>query len=407
MTLLRSICIAGLVLSLVPMPAQNSRQQAKELFDRARTEDNDRARQVQDYCQAAQLDPKEKKYSDTCNSYRTGLIHDDTAFLASAISLYKSHDMDRAESMARQVTNYDPKLSGQAKVILDAIKNGRLQAQSQLQSQLLSQVKAAWDKGDFNAVTALSQKITSPDLKAAANTYLNNVSLYNGYVDQANKLQTDNPQGAIKQLQMAVALNQNGPGNLASKIAALQQAMAAKKPPPPPPPNTAPKTAPESSAEIAKKVSKLLADAQNAEKQGKSSDALSDYAMILKLQPGNHEAQSSTARLEQAIKNDPAAAMNELKSAIRYFYQGQFDDARRALMDYLESPQTAQNPGVADFYLGATLIERSVLRTPRAKWQGPSPDALAAFKAARKANYSPVRAYVSPALLKIWDSTGP
>jgi hypothetical protein len=76
-------------------------------------------------------------------------------------------------------------------------------------------------------------------------------------------------------------------------------------------------------------------------------------------------------------------------------------------MDYLESPQTAQNPGVADFYLGATLIERSILRTPRAQWHGPSPEALAAFKAARKANYSPVRAYVSPALLKIWDSTAP
>jgi hypothetical protein len=75
-------------------------------------------------------------------------------------------------------------------------------------------------------------------------------------------------------------------------------------------------------------------------------------------------------------------------------------------MDYLESPQTAQNPGVADFYLGATMIERSILRTPRAQWQGPSLDALAAFKAARKANYSPVREYISPALLKIWDSTG-
>jgi hypothetical protein len=405
MTLLRSICIVCLLLSGMPTPAQNSKQQAKELFDRARTEDNDRARQVQDYCQAAQLDPKEKKYSDTCNNYRGGLIHDDTAFLASAISLYKNHDMDRAESMARQVTNYDPKLSGQAKVILDAIKNDRLQSQSQLQSQLLSQVKAAWDKGDFNAVTTLSQKITNPDLKTNANTYVNNVSLYNGYVDQADKLQKDNPQGAVKQLQMAVALNQNGPGNLAAKIAALQQSIAAKKPPPPP--TTTPKSAPDSSAEIARKVNKLLADARNAEKQGNSPDALSDYAMVLKIQPGNQEAQSSTARLEQAIKSDPAAAMNELKSAIRYFYQGQFDDARRALMDYLESPQTAQNPGVADFYLGATLIERSILRTPRAQWHGPSPEALAAFKAARKANYSPVRAYVSPALLKIWDSTAP
>ena len=33
-------------------------------------------------------------------------------------------------------------------------------------------------------------------------------------------------------------------------------------------------------------------------------------------------------------------------------------------MNYLESPQTARNPGVADFYLGATLIERSMLANP-------------------------------------------
>jgi hypothetical protein len=153
-------------------------------------------------------------------------------------------------------------------------------------------------------------------------------------------------------------------------------------------------------------VSKLLGDARDAEKQGNQQDALSDYAMVLKLQPGNQDAQTSTDRIQQAIQNDPAAAKKELASAIRYFYHSQFDDARRTLMNYLESPQTAKNPGVADFYLGATLIERSMLQNPRAKWPGPSPDALSAFQAARKANYNPVRTYVSPALLKIWDSTG-
>jgi hypothetical protein len=127
---------------------------------------------------------------------------------------------------------------------------------------------------------------------------------------------------------------------------------------------------------------------------------------VLKLQPGNQDAQSNTARIEQTIKSDPAAAKKELVSAIRYFYLSQFDDAQRSLLDYLESPQTAQNPGVADFYLGATLLEQSILTTPKAQWKGASPEAISAFKKARTENYSPARAYVSPTLLKVWDSTG-
>jgi tetratricopeptide (TPR) repeat protein len=210
-----------------------------------------------------------------------------------------------------------------------------------------------------------------------------------------------NPQEAIRQLTLAKNLNPNGPDDPSGKIAELQKSMQAKSAPA----ASTSKPQADSSADITKKLSKALDDARNEEKQGKLQDALNSYAIILKLQPGNQDAQSNMARIEQLIKNDPAAARNELIAAIRYFYHSQFDDAQRALMNYLEAPQTAKNPGVADFYLGATLIDRSMLQTPRAQWQGPSPDALSAFQEARKANYSPVRAYISPALLKIWDST--
>jgi hypothetical protein len=393
-----AICVFCLLLCCVSAQAQesggNSKQQAKELAEKAKGEGSDRAKQVQDYCAAAQLEPKEKKYAEACNSNRSGLINDDSAYLASAIALYKNHDLDRAESTAKLVSGFDPKLSGQARFLLDLIKNERL----------LSQVKASWAKGDFSMVTSQAQAITNADSKAAANVYVNNVNLYNGYLDQAQKQEKSNPQEAIKQLELAEALNPSGPGNPAGRIAELQKAMQTKSAPPPPIVTT--KTAGDSTAELAKKVGKLLSDARDAEKQGKLPDALNDYASVLKLQPGNQDAQSSTARIEQAIKSDPAAARKELLSAIRYFYLSQFDDAQRSLMDYLESPQTAQNPGVADFYLGATLLEQSILTTPKAQWKGPSAEAVSAFRKARTANYSPVRAYVSPALLKVWDSTG-
>ena len=398
MKLRTAICVFCLLLCGVSVPAQdyggNLKQQAKDLADKARGEGGDRAKQVQDYCAAAQLDPKDKKYADTCASYRSGLINDDSAYLASAIALYKSHDLDHAESTAKLVSGFDPKLSGQAKFLLDLIKS----------EKLLSQVKAAWAKGDFNTVTSQAQAITNADSKAAANVYVNNVNLYNGYLDQAQKQEKSNPQEAIKQLELAENLNPSGPGNPVGRIAELQKVMQTKSAPPPPTITTKPVG--DSPAEIAKKVSKLLSDARDAEKQGKLPDALNDYASVLKLQPGNQDAQSNTARIEQTIKSDPAAAKKELVSAIRYFYLSQFDDAQRSLLDYLESPQTAQNPGVADFYLGATLLEQSILTTPKAQWKGASPEAISAFKMARTENYSPARAYVSPTLLKVWDSTG-
>jgi hypothetical protein len=395
MTLRRAVCLVCLLLFGALPPGLNAeekpKQEAKDLTEKAKSEGSNRAQQVQDFCAAAQLEPKNKQYADTCNSYRSGLIQDDTASLAIAIAAYKNHDLEKSESQARLVSSYDPKLSGQAAFLLNRIKN----------EKLLAQVQSAWTRGDFQAVNSLTQGIADSDIRAAANQYVNNVNAYKGFIDQAQKMGSGNPQEAIRQLTLAKNLNPNGPDDPSGKIAELQKSMQAKSAPA----ASTSKPQADSSADITKKLSKALDDARNEEKQGKLQDALNSYAIILKLQPGNQDAQSNTARIEQLIKNDPAAARNELIAAIRYFYHSQFDDAQRALMNYLEAPQTAKNPGVADFYLGATLIDRSMLQTPRAQWQGPSPDALSAFQEARKANYSPVRAYISPALLKIWDST--
>ena len=387
-----SLLLAG-VLTLSLNAEDKPKQEAKELAEKAKKEAGDRAQQVRDYCAAAQLDPKDKKFTESCNNNRSGLMQDDTAWLASAIAAYKSHDQERAETQARLVSSYDPKLSGQAAFLLNRIKN----------EKLFTQVQAAWIRGDFQAVNSLTQGITDSDMRTSANQYVNNVSVYKAFIDQAQKMESTNPQEAIKQLTLAKNLNANGPNDPGGKIVELQKAMQTKSAPA----AITPKPVVESSADIAKKVSRAFDDARNHERLGQLQDALNAYALMLKLQPGNQDAQSNTARIEQLIKNDPAAAKSELVAAIRYFYHSQFDDAQRALMNYLEAPQTAKSPGVADFYLGATLIERSMLQTPRTQWQGPSQDALSAFQAAKRANYNPVRAYVSPALLKIWDSTNP
>jgi hypothetical protein len=395
MKLCRSASIFCLILlgALAPqlIAQEKPKQEATDLFEKGQREGNDRAMQVQDICAAAKLEPKNKKYQDTCNSYRSGLLQDDTAAMTIAIAAYKNHDLNSAETQAKSVSNYDQKLSGQAHFLLDRIRNDRL----------VTQVQAAWNKGDFQSVLSQAQEITNPDAKASASVYVNNVSLYNGYIEQAQKEAQSNPQDAIRQLTLAKNLNSNGPGNPAGMIADLQRKPA----PPPPTPTPAPRPAGDSPAEIARKVSKLMSDAHNAEQQGDPQGAMSGYGAALKLQPGNKDAQSNLDRLQLAVKNDPAAAKNELTSAIRYFYRSQFEDAEREFRDYLKTPATTQSPGAAYFYLGATLLEESMLTTPTSNWQGPSPDVVSAFVSARTASYHPVRTYVSPAVLKIWDVT--
>jgi len=204
-------------------------------------------------------------------------------------------------------------------------------------------------------------------------------------------------------MNMAKTLNSNGPGNPAGMIAELQKAMQARNTPPPP--TQAPKTPVNSAADTAKKVGKLLSDAREAEKAGQAAGC------AYRLRGGAQAAAGQCGSAGQHRQNPvghqerPSGRQERAESAIHYFYASQFDDARRALLSYLESPQTARDPGAADFYLGATLIERSILQTPRTQWKGPSPEALSAFQEARKANYQPLRDYVSPAILKIWDST--
>lgn len=433
MKLPQILAVLFLALSVLPTRAaffkDDSKKGAKELFEKAQKEGNDKAQQSQDFCDAAKLEPKEKKYIEACNNSRGGGggAHDDEATLAAAQAAFQNHDLDKAETLAHQIPGSDPKVAGQVKILLDNIRNERNSSQS------TAAIKAAWEHGDFKAVEYLAEAMTTPAGKAAAVPYLKNVASYNAYIDAANKAEAQNPESAKEPLGYAYSLNPHGPVDVPARLRAIDVEIANRNnskyfqtpstqgttakattppPQPPPPTNNPPAKAPAPTTQtsgnpddLTQKVNSLLSDARNAEKQGNSTQALSDYAKVLKMQPGNGEAQASTTRLEQAIKSDPAAALAELKSAIRSFYQAQYDDARRALMDYIESPQTAKNPGAADFYLGATYIERAILRTPSGQLKEPPEDAISAFKAARKANYNPIRTYVSPALLKIWDAT--
>jgi hypothetical protein len=396
------MCALCLLSSAALLPAQNPKekpkQQAKELVEQAKGEDGDKLKQVHDLCDASKLEPKNKKYLEACNDAVTHLFNDDKNRLANANEAYQGHDLEKAVYWANLVTALDDKLSGQAHALQEKIKNDRL----------FTQMKAAWDKGDFAGVNAAAPGLANSDYKAAAAMYLDDINKYKQYMDAGQKLEKDSPLEARKQYILAKELNPNGPGDPAGRVEELSKSKLPAPPSIKATQSAKDKNRSDSTKDIAKQVAQLLDNAQTAEKQANLPDALTAYQEILKLQPNNNDAQANIDRINLTIKNNPAgAARDELKSGIRAFYQGQFDDAQRALKDYLAAGQSAQNAGVAYFYLGATLLEQAMLQTPQSKWQGPSSDVLASFKEAKRANYNPTRAYVSPALLKVWDSTSP
>jgi hypothetical protein len=154
----------------------------------------------------------------------------------------------------------------------------------------------------------------------------------------------------------------------------LAEAMQAKNAPPPPP---RPKPAVNSAAEIPKKGGKLLSDARDAEKQGNLPDALNDYAMVLKLQPGNQDAQkqycqnragnperSGGCRQKRADISNPVF----LPFAVRRC-------AETALMDYLESAADRSEPRRGRLLPGSNPARTVHAGTPRTQWKGPSVEA--------------------------------
>jgi len=275
MSLRLSICVFYLLLSSAAMPAQDSSQtrnsRQKIWPTRPGAKAADRAKQVQIIAPPRSCS-QGKEVCRCVQQLPRRLDQRRQAWLASAIALYKSHDLDKAESTAKLVTSYDQKLSGQARFLLDLIKNERL----------LNQVKAAWAKGDFNTVLSSAQAITSADSKAAATVFVNNVAQYNGYIDQAEKLAQTNPQGAIAQLTLAQNLNPNGPGNRRAESPSCRRPCRLR-------------------ARLRRRLPRQArrrfgrrdrqegcqADERCARRReaGQAPDALNDYAMVLKLQP--------------------------------------------------------------------------------------------------------------------------
>jgi hypothetical protein len=397
MNLRTSVCLFCTVLITASAVADNKKpkpkQEAKDYYEQA-SKETDPVKKIQLACQASQLEPKDKKYSEECSKAQAALSQQDNANLQSAKDAYQARQFDKAEASARAVTSSNEKLHSQAQELIGQIQN----------TKYLALVQSAWVKGDFETVKAYSVKITDPNGQAAAKKIVDYMDLYNTYVTRARVAENDNPEEALRQYTGAFGINPHGPVDAQAKITEMKAKMVAKaqayKPPPPPSGGTPPPVVKQPGDN---NTGSLLKTAKEAEKSGNLQDALVAYQGVIAVDPANFAAKTAIARLQPQVQ--AAADRVSIKKAIGDFYQNKLDTAQQELNAYLKSATPPLSPGVAYFYLGASILEQSLLNTPQAQWQGTPADAQAAFKEARKANFTPMAKYVSPALMKAWESS--
>ena len=432
---LRSIaCTLCILSSAAIMRAQTAqdKQTAKQLFDKAPSE-TDQAQQVRDLCKAAELDPKTKAYSDACNSQKLGLLNSDRRSLQQEKDAFAKNDWAKTITFAKYVSSFDTGLSGEAQDMAKQAKDAQNAANNpkpvtpapaptpvDQSLMLLGKANDAWRSGDFYNAETDARAVTNPNSKDDANLILGNIDQYNNYISKGQQLEATNPQAAQAQYNLAAALNPKGPGSPAAAAERLQAVIDAKKPqavtqPPPPPTPQVVTTTPKPSTpatpkpqDDSAKVAELLTEAQRAESDGKLPVALVRYQNMLTIQPANADASAGVTRVQQKISSDPQQLKLTLVGAIRDFYDSKLSDAKAALGFYLNAPQT-RSAGAAYFYLGATLLEQSLLRTPQAKTPAAATvpaEVSTNFQKARAAGYKPLPQYVSPVLMKAWNSAG-
>ena len=262
-------------------------------------------------------------------------------------------------------------------------------------------------------------QISDPAVKEKAQSTVESIKQYQYLISQAKQ---SDPPTALTFYKAAQKINQNVPDNLTQTIEDLQRTVEAQNKPPvvvtppvvqttqpaPVVATTTPKSTPPKPQDDSVKIAQLLADARSAESDGKLPIALARFQAMLVLQPGNADATAGVTRVQQKISSDPQQLKLTLVGAIRDFYDSKLSDAKAALGFYLNTPQ-ARSAGAAYFFLGATLLEQSLLTTPQTKTPAspPVPDEVSTnFQRARAAGYKPLPQYVSPVLMKAWNSTG-
>lgn len=276
--------------------------------------------------------------------------------------------------------------------------------------------RAAYDRGDFDAVEPEVRRIQSPVIQAGANQFLANICAYRDAMKQADAMaHAGDLKGAEQKYQVAVSIQRNGPGHPQDRLHEVQAAEAKaaaaassqsqsttaalmpsneKATPPPAKPNHA-----------ARNRNTLITAHQGATNNDVQASTQANNA------PGNLAAQQTTGLAGTAPAADETQKSggieDSLKAGIADFYASHFSHAAETIGLYLLGDEK-QHAGAAHFYLGASLFAQALLASPKDE---PRVDALQRqaqdqFTLAKQLHYKPIESAVSPKILAQWTQTG-
>jgi tetratricopeptide (TPR) repeat protein len=408
---IRQILAALVLVVVLPagLQAEKDSKKAKELYEQAKRDAGNPSKMVEEMCAAAALDGK---YQAECDTVRAAWIKRQDGRLNLAEDALNRKDFKAARELANQVVGVNDEVTGRKNALLvriDAAERARKAPAAidhpDRSKELAAKVDADFARGDFLSLASDAQQVTDPSLKADVQRRLNDVARYNSLIAQGQAQEQRGDFVAAKNSYLqAQQVSANGPANVSghlSEIAGkLARAGSAGK-------NTANGRGPDNSGlDTAGQVKELLAGARQAENQQQWKLAQERYTAALKLDSANKDAIAGMQRVQPRMAADPLEREKILKAAIRDFYASGFESAQTSLQIYLGEQQVA-NRGAADFYLGATLLEKWIFqKRGRKPGDAPPAEAVSAFRRARSEGYKPLPEYVSPVVLKVWETAG-
>jgi tetratricopeptide (TPR) repeat protein len=420
------LALVGNVLQLVA-------QDAKSYFETAKRPDIDQCTRLQLVCKAAELDAKKKEYRDACNATRIALIASDRDSLKRAHDFLDADNLKSASRYAGYVCKYNEVQYADAQQVLQQVKKldasvaatptpatpAAAPAKQDQNALFYSQAETQFEQGNFAAASSAANQVTDPNLKSLANQILQKIANYNSVLQDAQQKERNKDyDGAVKAYESALQISQGGPGDPASHIRdderAQQQASAPITPTTPVIQQSQPSPVANKSVsgpklpieDDAAKIARLLDEAAKEAHANNLQEALKAYEAALRIQPANSIADAGRKDVQAAINRDPVEQAKTLSQAIRDFYDAKYSETEDELTTYLSSP-TARSRGAAYFYLGATRLCVSILEMPGQKGASAihNPEVQRPFKEAREANYQPLAKYLSPVVMRAWQSS--